>query len=102
MTVAISVGVIVVLIFFSRLGFAFATRHTYPLFGLTLLALLVVIRITPAGTRLFANFLLAVWGGVIVGSVVCAGGTSRRVQEPTGGGRCAAAGMGAALQLRPP
>ena len=70
LTVAIYLAVIVALIF--GFGFYYATRHTYPLFGLTLLALLVVIRITPAGTRLFANFLLAVWGGVIVGSVVYA------------------------------
>jgi hypothetical protein len=69
-TVAIYLCVIVVLIF--GFGFAYATRHTYPLFGLTLLALLIVIRITPAGSRQFADFLLAVWGGVIVGSVIYA------------------------------
>ena len=70
LTVTIYLAVIVVLIF--GFGFNYATRHTYPLFGLTLLALLIVIRITPLGTRLFANFLLAVWGGVIIGSVVYA------------------------------
>ena len=67
LTVAIYLAVIVVLIF--GFGFAYATRHTYPLFGLTLLALLLVIRITPTGARLFANFLLTVWVGVIAGSV---------------------------------
>ena len=61
---------ITVLIF--GFGFSYATRHIYPLFGLTLLALLIIIRITPAVTRLFANFMLAVWGCVIIGSVVYA------------------------------
>lgn len=70
LTVAIYLAAIVMLIF--GFGFAYATRHTYPLLGLTLLALLIVIRITPAGTRMFANFLLAVWGGVIIGSMVYA------------------------------
>jgi hypothetical protein len=68
LAVLLYVTLIVVMIF----GFAFnyATRHTFPLFGLALLALLTVIRIEPAGIKLFAGILFAVWTVVIVGTLV--------------------------------
>jgi len=74
-------ALIVMLIF----GFAFnyATRHTFPLFGLLLLALLTVIRIEPAGLKLFAAILFGVWTAVIVGTLVYSQvGRHSILQEP--------------------
>lgn len=68
LAVVLYVVLIVVMIF----GFAFnyTTRHTFPLFGFSLLALLTVVRIEPAGLRLFAGVLFGVWTAVIVGTLV--------------------------------
>jgi hypothetical protein len=72
---------IVVLIF--GFGLSYGTRHTYPLFGVSLLALLTVVRIEPAGTRPFADVLLAIWAAVIVGTVVYSQvGRHGLLQEP--------------------
>jgi hypothetical protein len=81
LAVLLYLGVIVALIF--SFGLNYATRHTYPLFGLSLLALLTVIRVEPAGIKLFAGVLLAVWTSVIIGSLVYSQvGRHSVLQEP--------------------
>jgi hypothetical protein len=49
---------------------SYTTRYAYPFFGLTLLALLCVIRIEPFAFRHFAWVVLGLWACIIVGTIV--------------------------------
>lgn len=51
-------------------GLLYETRYTYPIYGLSLLALLSVIRIEPHALRTYANVTLAVWIAFVAGTLV--------------------------------
>jgi hypothetical protein len=78
LVVLLYLACIVVMIGF---GLNYATRYTYPIFGLSLLALLSVIRIAPEGMKPFAVTTLRIWGAILVGALVYSQVAIHRVQR---------------------
>ena len=83
--VVLCIGALLVMI--GGFGLRYETRHSFPLFGLSLLALLTVLRFDPPGIRPFANVMLALWIAILVGAVVYSQvAINRLLREPAPAG----------------
>jgi hypothetical protein len=64
-------------------GLNYSTRHAYPLFGLSLLAVLALLRLDPQSMRPLANLMLAIWGCILVGALIYSQvAINRSLREP--------------------